>query len=163
MTQGVTLEVIGFQVSNKAHEPCSYPQVQVADMEDTVDNLNQDFAQLTRQSLHVSNNLRELEQELLAQTDLLRRSAEGSADHAQHKNSVRETTNKMTAAKASLESLALQKSNCLDRLNLFKKRLEEKQAQLEQHMRKPESERKQQAERKLQTAMGKTPKKKTRK
>ena len=133
------------------------------DMQDTVDSLNQEFAQLSRQSLDVTTNLRELEQELLAQTDLFRESAEGSTDHTQHKNAVRQTTTKITTAKASLESINLQKSNCLERLNLFKKRLEEKQAQLEQHASKPEGERKQQAERKLQSAMGKTQKKKTKK
>lgn len=132
-------------------------------MEDTVDALNQEFAQLSKQSLEITTNLRELEQELLAQTDLFRESAEGSTEHAQHKNAVRETTTKITTAKASLESIELQKSNCLERLNLFKKRLEEKQAQLEQHASKPESERKQQAERKLQSAIGKSPKKKTKK
>ena len=128
-------------------------------MQDTVDSLNQEFAQLSRQSLDVTTNLRELEQELLAQTDLFRESAEGSTEHSQHKNAVRQTTTKITTAKASLESINLQKSNCLERLNLFKKRLEEKQAQLEQHASKPESERKLQAERKLQSAMGKTQKK----
>ena len=105
-------------------------------MQDTVDALNQEFAQLSKQSLDITSNLRELEQELLAQTDLLRESAEGSIEHAQHKNAVRETTTKITTAKASLESIALQQSNCLERLNLFKKRLEEKQAQLEQHASK---------------------------
>lgn len=133
-------------------------------MQDTVDSLNQEFAQLSRQSLDVTANLRELEQELLAQTDLFRESAEGSTEHAQHKNAVRQTTTKITTAKALLESINLQKSNCLERLNLFKKKLEEKQAQLEQHVNKPEHERKQQAERKLQTAMGGKPvKKKTKK
>lgn len=132
-------------------------------MEDTVDALNQEFAQLSKQSLEITTNLRELEQELLAQTDLLRGSAEGSTEHAQHRNAVRETTTKITTAKASLESTELQKSNCLERLNLFKKRLEEKQTQLEQHASKPESERKQQGERKLQSAMGKSPKKKPKK
>ena len=135
-------------------------QVQVDDMEDTVDALNQEFAQVSRQSIDISTNLRELEQELLSQTDLLRESAEGSPEQAQHKNAVRETTTKITTAKASLESIELQKSNCLERLNLFKRRLKEKRTQLEQHASKPESERKQQAERKLQSAMGKSPAKK---
>ena len=130
------------------------------DMEDTVDALNQEFAQLSRQSIDTSTNLRELEQELLSQTDLLRESAEGSTERAQHKNAIRETTTKITTAKSSLESIELQRSNCLERLNLFKKRLEEKQAQLDQHVRKPESERKQQTERKLQSAMGKSASKK---
>ena len=126
------------------------------DMADTVDALNQEFAQLSRQSIDTSTNLRGLEQELLSQTDLLRESAEGSTERAQHKNAVRETTTKITTAKASLESIELQRSNCLERLNLFKKKLEEKQAQLDQHVRKPQSERMQQAERKLQSAMGKS-------
>lgn len=153
----------GLPISGKSVRPSededlykTFLQVQVDDMADTVDALNQEFAQLSRQSIDTSTNLRGLEQELLSQTDLLRESAEGSTERAQHKNAVRETTTKITTAKASLESIELQRSNCLERLNLFKKKLEEKQAQLDQHVRKPQSERMQQAERKLQSAMGKS-------
>lgn len=162
---GTSLPISGKPTQRKDDEDLykTFLEVQVNDMQDTVDSLNQEFAQLSRQSLDVTTNLRELEQELLAQTDLFRESAEGSTEHAQHKNAVRQTTTKITTAKASLESINLQKSNCLERLNLFKKKLEEKQAQLEQHANKPEHERKQQAERKLQTAMGGKPQKKIKK
>lgn len=82
----------------------------------------------------------------MAQMDLLK----DSPDHAQNKHLIRETASKLTAAKSNRDSLALQKSNCLQRFQLFKKQLEEKTSQLDLHKTKPENERQQQTEKKLQ-------------
>ena len=132
-------------------------------MQEKVDSLNAEYARLSRQSLDAATNLRDLEQELMAQMDLLKSTAEGSSEHAQQKSAARETASKASAAKSQLESLELQKGNCLQRMDLFKRQLEEKKTQLEQHKRKPASERKQQSDRKLQSAMGKAPKRKAKK
>lgn len=133
------------------------------DMQEKVDNLNEEYAQLSRQSLEATTSLRDLEQELMAQMDLLKDTAEGSGEHAQQRSAARETASKASAVKSTLESLELQRGNCLQRLELFKRQLEEKRTQLKQHERKPESERKQQSEKKLQSAVGKAPKKKSKK
>lgn len=121
--------------------------MQVSEVQDKVDTLNEEFTRLSRQSLEADSSIRELEQELMAQMDLLK----DSTDHAQNKQLIRETASKLTAAKSNRDSLALQRSNCLQRFQMFKKQLEEKTSQLNLHKTKPENERQKQTEKKLQS------------
>ncbi|EDO39341.1 predicted protein, partial [Nematostella vectensis] len=109
----------------------TFLEVQVDDVQDKVDNLDEEFARLSHQALDADTNIRDLEHEMMAQMDLIRDSAESSPEHAQHRRLIRETASKLTSAKSHRDSLALQKANCLQRLELFKKQLEEKSSQLE--------------------------------
>jgi hypothetical protein len=127
-------------------------KVQVSEVQDKVDSLNEEFTRLSRQSLEADHSIKELEQELMAQMDLLKDSSEGSVELAQHRQLIRESAGKLTSAKSNRDSLALQRSNCLQRFELFKKQLEEKSSQLELYRNKPENnERQQQTEKKLQS------------
>ena len=117
-------------------------------MQETIDGLNEEFAALSSKSLETGANIRELENELLNQTELLKTVPEDSSEHAQQRNVIRETTTKITHAKANLDAYTLKKGNCLQRLELFKKQLEEKKRQFQQRSSRSEAEIKQQATRK---------------
>ena len=112
-------------------------------MQETIDGLNEEFAVFSTKSLETTSYIKDLEHELLNQTELLKTLPEGTSEHAQQKNIIRETTTKITVSKANLNSYALKKSNCLQRLELFKKQLEEKKQQFEQRNSRSDAARKQ--------------------
>lgn len=126
-------------------------KVQVSEVQDKVDSLNEEFTRLSRQALEADQSIKELEQELMAQMDLLKDVPEGSKEFTQNRQLIRESASKLNSAKSNRDSLALQRSNCLQRFELFKKQLEEKMSQLELYSSKPENERQQQTEKKMQS------------
>jgi chromosome segregation ATPase len=98
-----------------------------------VDNLNEEFSEITVQLLEQNNSVEELETEVVAKTDGLKALAGGSDEYMHQEELLRQTAITLTTKKNLLESLELRKRSCVQRLELFKTQLEEKRRQLAQY------------------------------
>ena len=98
-----------------------------------MDNLNEEFSEITVQLLEQNNHVEELETEVLAKTDALKALAGESDEYTHQEELLRQTAVTLTTKKNLLESFELRKRSCVQRLELFKTQLEEKSVQLAQY------------------------------
>ena len=119
-----------------------------------MDNLNQEFASLTRQSLDLTEECRSLESEVAAQTESARSAAENSSEYAHITQLIKSTYSKLNAIRAQLAQVTVAKSERNKRLQMYRKEIEDKQSQLDFHKSQPREEREKQSRRKLESAMG---------
>lgn len=108
-------------------------QIQKNDVREKVDCLNEEFSDITLQLLELTSNVEELEAEVASKSDSLGELVEGSEEYAQKQLLLRETAISLTTKKDMVESLELKKRSCVQRLELFRKQLQEKDAQLAQY------------------------------
>lgn len=135
-------------------------QVQANDIQDKVDYLNEEFSDISLQLLELNNNVEELEGELVSKSDDLKKLAEGSDEHAQKQELLRETAVSLTTKKNLLESLELKKRSCVQRLQLFRKQLEEKKAQLAHYEQEMKQKKERQSSKKRESVTKKSKKSK---
>lgn len=133
-------------------------QVQVNDIQEKVDYLNEEFSDISFQLLELNNNVEELEGELVSKADGLKELADGSDEHAQKQELLRETAVSLSTKKNLLESLELKKRSCVQRLGLFRKQLEEKRVQLAQYEQEMKQKKEQQTTKKRESVTKKSKK-----
>ena len=103
------------------------------EIEEKVDHLNEEFSEITVQLLEQTNNVEELETEVLAKTDALKALDEGSDEYKHQQELLSQTAVTLTTKKNLVESLELKKRSCVQRLELFRNQLQDKTVQLAQY------------------------------
>ena len=129
-------------------------QTQIEEIGQKMDNLNQEFVAMTRQSVELTSEMRSLESDIASQTESARSADEKSPQFAQKSQLLRDTYSKLNSVRAQLAQITIAKSDRNKRLQLYKKELEDKQHQLDFHKARPAEEREKQSRRKLESAMG---------
>lgn len=81
----------------------------------------------------MANKVQTLEKDLLAQTENLKTLEEGSSEFESQKQMMKDTTTRLSAAKANRTTSELRVSACSKRLGGFKTQLEQKQQALKEH------------------------------
>lgn len=107
--------------------------VQIHDLQERIDNLNEEYAQLVCERVEMANKVQTLEKDLLAQTENLKTLEEGSSEFESQKQMMKDTTTRLSAAKANCTTSELRVSACSKRLGGFKTQLEQKQQALKEH------------------------------
>lgn len=108
----------------------------MCDIQEKVDNLNEEFSEITVELLQQKNNVEELETEVLAKTDALKTLAQGSDEYIHLQELLYQTSVTLTTKKNLAEALELKKRSCVQRLELFQNQLREKTVQLAQYEQK---------------------------
>ena len=119
-----------------------------------MDDLNQEFVAMTRQSVELTEEMRSIESDIASQTEAARSADEKSPVYSQKSQLLKDSYSKLNSVRAQLAQLTIAKSDRNKRLQLYKKELEDKQHQLDFHNAKPIEEREKQSRRKLESAMG---------
>lgn len=119
-----------------------------------MDDLNEEFVAMTKQSVQLSEEMKSLESEIAAQTESARATDENSPGYAQTSQLIKSSYNKLNSVRAQLAQITVAKSERNKRLQLYKKEVDDKQQQLDYHKARPSEEREKQSRRKLESAMG---------
>ena len=99
-------------------------QDQVEKLEDSLDQLNADFAQQSHAIMNLQEEIAQQEKEMATQMEL------ANQGNASAKQSQKETVNKLNALKSQLTNLTMKKSATSDRLEECQKELETTQGEL---------------------------------
>lgn len=132
----------------------SFIETQIEEIGQKMDDLNQEFVAMTRQSVELTEEMRSIESDIASQTEAARSADEKSPVYSQKSQLLKDSYSKLNSVRAQLAQLTIAKSDRNKRLQLYKKELEDKQHQLDFHNAKPIEEREKQSRRKLESAMG---------
>eukprot|EP00111_Clytia_hemisphaerica_P004694 TCONS_00013482-protein len=133
----------------------TFLEAQVDELKDKIDELDLEFTTLTRQSLELSTQVKNLESEVAGYVDAARNSSTPS-EMERMSEIVRSSNDKLSSARSQFTQAMIAKSERLKRLEAYRKELEERENLLSQHQKMPAADREERADRKLKSAMAKT-------
>lgn len=119
-----------------------------------MDDLNEQFVAMTKQSVELSEEMKLLESEIASQTEAARAADENSPGFVKQSNLIKGSYSKLSSVRAQLAQITVAKSEKNKRLQIYRKELDDKQQQLDFHRARPADERERQSRRKLESAMG---------
>jgi len=129
-------------------------EAQVEELKDKIDDLDMEFAALTRQSIELSTQVKNLESEVSGYADAAR-NASSPEELERLSDIVRSSNEKLASARSQFTQAMIAKSERLKRLEVYRKELQEREDLLSQHQRKSTAEKEERADRKLKSAMAK--------
>ena len=132
----------------------TFMEAQVEELKDKIDDLDMEFATLTRQSIELSTQVKNLESEVSAYADAAR-NASSPEELERLSEIVRSSNEKLASARTQFTQAMIAKSERLKRLEAYRKELQEREDLLSQHQRKSTAEKEERADRKLKSAMAK--------
>ena len=106
-------------------------EVQIHDLQERVDNLNKEHAQQVREQVEKTNNVQSLQAELNDLTERLKMQEQGSGEFESQRQTIRDTSTELNAAKTNLAAIELRVSACSKHLDALKAQLQQKQNALE--------------------------------
>ncbi|XP_071958404.1 uncharacterized protein [Antedon mediterranea] len=104
-------------------------QDEVKSLEEKIDNLSEQFSSLSKQVLERQEKVHGLGNELKQQKDLVQKS-DGKT------SAIKDTTEQLSMTQSSLTTLIAKRANTSHRLEMFRKELEDRQAQLQMYREK---------------------------
>ena len=119
-----------------------------------MDGLNHEFTTLSRHVVELTEQVISLESEVSSQTDSLRSVAQSSEEYVRLTRLLRDSNTQLSSARAQLSQATVAKAETNRRLQTFKKELDDRKHQLQQHESRPVEERQSQSKRKLESAIG---------
>lgn len=130
----------------------TFLEAQVDELKEKIDDLDLEFATLTRQSLNLSSQVKHLEGEVAAYVDAARNAATPS-EFERVSEIVRSANEKLSAARSQFTQAVIGKSERVKHLEAYRKELAERENLLIQHQQQPPVERQEKGERKLKSAL----------
>lgn len=109
-------------------------QAQIQDLRKKVNNLGNEYTQMTRERVKMTGRIQGLEDQLSKKTKLLKELEHGTGKYETQKQALKDVTSKLSATKANLATLEIRITACAKRLDAFKTQLEQKQSALEDHL-----------------------------
>lgn len=129
---------------------------QIDELQEKIDDIDIEFVNLTRQSLDLSGQVKQLENETAIQIDTVRNTSTNSRDYEKLTDIVKSLNSKLSATRSQLTNVTLAKADRVKRLNAYKKELNERKLLLEEHQLKTPSEKTERSDRKLKSSLAKT-------
>lgn len=130
----------------------TFLEAQVDELKEKIDDLDMEFATLTRQSLDLSTQVKNLEGEVSGYVDAARNAATPS-EFDRVSEIVRTSNDKLSAARSQFTQAVIAKSERLKRLDAYRKELTQREDLLSQHQQMPSAQKKEKADRKLKSAL----------
>ena len=131
----------------------TFLKAQTDELQDKMDEIDYEFASLTRQSVELSSQVKALETETLKHVEAVRNVSSNSREYEKLSEEVRSFNQKLSAARSQLTQVVIAKNDRLKRLEAYKTELDERKLLLNEHQSKGRSERVVRGDRKLKSSI----------
>ena len=131
----------------------TFLKAQIDELQDKMDEIDYEFASLTRQSVELSSQVKALETETSKHVEAVRNISSNSREYEKLSEEVRSFNQKLSSARSQLTQVVIAKNERLKRLEAYKTELDERKLLLSEHQSKDRSERVARGDRKLNSSV----------